>query len=260
MGRILAGWLLLILWSFGAVQEIKAIEREGKMIDKVRPRIGVGVLVADAINRTLLLGKRSGSHGEGEWAPPGGHLEFGESVEQCAVRELYDKWEGEPQVLEPHKCDGWDWFPADRLPEPLFPSVQSVFADGSLELFPEPEGELECLRAALLKFYQARDWEQFHSPKNVVMDLAAEVGELIEPFRYLTEEQSYHLSEKTVDEVKDEIGDVFKCIVYLAYKLGIDPVEATHQKLAKMELKYPSAQCKGRAHKYTAYQTAGDCN
>lgn len=116
------------------------------------------------------------------------------------------------------------------------------------------EKELEILLERLLEFYRVRDWEQFHSPKNLVMDLAAEVGELVDPFRFKTEEQSHSIDEKTKQEVRDEIGDVFKCIVYLAHKLGIDPVEAAHQKLEKMEKKYPADLCKGKAVKYTEYQ------
>lgn len=116
------------------------------------------------------------------------------------------------------------------------------------------EKELEILLERLLEFYRVRDWEQFHSPKNLVMDLAAEVGELLDPFRFKTEEQSHSIDEKTKQEVRDEIGDVFKCIVYLAHKLGIDPVEAAHQKLEKMEKKYPADLCKGKAVKYTEYQ------
>lgn len=105
----------------------------------------------------------------------------------------------------------------------------------------------------ILSFYEERDWQQFHSPKNVVMDLAAEVGELIEPFRWLTEEKSSELDAKTLDEVRDEIGDVFKILLHLSHKLGIDPVQATHDKIEKMRLKYPAERCKGKAKKYTAY-------
>ena len=106
----------------------------------------------------------------------------------------------------------------------------------------------------LLDFYHERDWEQFHSPKNVVMDLAAEVGELVDPFRWVTEEQSYHLDEKTLAHVREEIGDVFKAILYLSHKLGIDPVEATHEKIKKMDQKYPASACRGKSDKYTAYE------
>lgn len=109
----------------------------------------------------------------------------------------------------------------------------------------------------LLSFYQERDWEQFHSPKNLVMDLAAETGELVELFRWLTEEQSRELDQKTLQEVRGEIADIYKCIIYLSYKLGIDPIEATYQKLEKMKQKYPVEACRGKALKYSAYEGSG---
>jgi dCTP diphosphatase len=85
------------------------------------------------------------------------------------------------------------------------------------------------------------------------MDLAAEMGELVEPFRWLTEEQSYELNIATLQEVKDKIADVFKTLLYLSYKLGIDPIEATYQKLEKMKKKYPIDACRSKSLKYTAY-------
>jgi dCTP diphosphatase len=106
----------------------------------------------------------------------------------------------------------------------------------------------------LISFYQERDWEQFHSPKNLAMDLAAETGELVELFRWMTEEQSKQLDEKTTQEIRGEIGDIYKCIIYLSYKLGIDPVEATYEKLEKMKQKYPAEACRGKSLKYTAYE------
>src|SRR5437016_2375411 len=118
----------------------------------------------------------------------------------------------------------------------------------------ENNQDLERLLAKLLCFYKEREWEQFHSPKNLVMDLASEAGELVEPFRWLTEQQSYALDEKTLQEVKDEIADVFKIIIYLAHKLGIDPIQATYQKLEKMNQKYPADACRGKALKYTTYE------
>lgn len=123
-----------------------------------KPRIGVACIVQK--DGKILLGQRKGSHGVGSWAPPGGHLEFGESVEACATRELLeetglkslflhlgpwvenlmedcekhyitlfvfiDSFIGEPALLEPNKCEGWQWFTWDNLPQPLFPSISSV--------------------------------------------------------------------------------------------------------------------------------------
>ena len=103
-------------------------------------------------------------------------------------------------------------------------------------------------------FYEARDWPQFHSPKNLVIDLASEVGEILDHFKWVTEEQSYQFDEETHQKVKEEIGDAFKSLIYLASKLGIDPVKAASEKLDKMELSYPIEMCKGKCLKYTAYQ------
>ncbi len=114
-------------------------------------RVGVGVAVMK--DGKILLGKRKGSHGKGEYGGPGGHLEHLESFEDCARRETLEEtgieidnirflcltnlkkyapkhyidigviadWKsGEPQILEPEKCEGWDWYDLDKLPTPLF--------------------------------------------------------------------------------------------------------------------------------------------
>jgi 8-oxo-dGTP diphosphatase len=115
------------------------------------PKVGIGVMLLR--DDKLLLSKRKGSHGEGEYAFPGGHLEFGESFEDCAKRETLEEsgieihnvrfqylanikkyggkhyvhiglmadWKnGDPQNLEPEKSEGWSWHPIDDLPRPLF--------------------------------------------------------------------------------------------------------------------------------------------
>ena len=126
------------------------------------PRVGVGVLVVR--DRLLLLGKRISSHGADTWAAPGGSLEFGETLEDCARRELLEETGltassielgpysndvfseanrhfltvfviargilGSPQNLEPHRCQGWAWFQWDALPTPLFKPVQTLLSIG----------------------------------------------------------------------------------------------------------------------------------
>ena len=120
-------------------------------MDTERPKVGLGVMVFK--EGKVLMGKRKSAHGAGEWAWPGGHLEHGESFESCAKREVKEEtgmeinnvrflrllnlkhyapkhyvdiglvadWKsGEPAVLEPEKCEKWEWFPIDTLPTPRF--------------------------------------------------------------------------------------------------------------------------------------------
>jgi len=116
-----------------------------------KPKVGVGVTIFK--NGKILLGKRKGSHGAGEYSFPGGHLEYMESFEDCARREILEEagieiknirfqllanikkyapkhythigliadWKnGEPKTLEPEKCEGWDWYDLNNLPQPIF--------------------------------------------------------------------------------------------------------------------------------------------
>jgi len=126
------------------------------------PRIGVGVVIRK--DNKILLGKRKNAHGTGSWCPPGGHLEFMESIEDCARRETMEEvglkikntqkavytedffkeedkhyltmlvttdWEsGEPELLEPEKCEEWRWFAWNELPEPLFLPMQNHIKQG----------------------------------------------------------------------------------------------------------------------------------
>jgi len=119
-----------------------------------KPKVGVVVMIFR--DGKILIGKRKGSHGEGKWAWPGGHLEYMESFENCAKREVMEEtgieienirflrllnfkdyapkhyvdialiadWKsGEPRVCEPEKCEGWEWRDIDNLPEPLFAAL-----------------------------------------------------------------------------------------------------------------------------------------
>ena len=100
-------------------------------------------------------------------------------------------------------------------------------------------------------FNRRREWGQYHSPKNLVMALAGEVGELIEPFQWLTEEQSRNLPAPKKAAVDEEIGDVTICLLNLADQLGVDILDAATRKLARNEVKYPVEKARGRADKYT---------
>lgn len=106
----------------------------------------------------------------------------------------------------------------------------------------------------LKKFRQERDWDQYHSPKNLVMALIVEAGELAEHFQWLTEKQSSSLPPDKLAQVREEIGDVLIYLANLCDKLGIDPVDAAHEKLQKNRLKYPAAMVRGKSTKYNEYK------
>lgn len=128
-----------------------------------RPRVGVGILVIR--QGLVLLGRRRGAHGAGSWSAPGGRLEFGEDLLDCARRELAEETglelgpearigpvtsnvftdvgqhyvtvfvlapqtHGEPRTMEPDKCEGWQWFSWQALPAPLFAPLQSLVNQG----------------------------------------------------------------------------------------------------------------------------------
>lgn len=113
---------------------------------------------------------------------------------------------------------------------------------------------MEELIQKLRKFAEERDWDQFHSPKNLVMALSVEVSEIVEHFQWLTEEQSQELSADKLSELKEEIGDVLIYLIRLADKLGIDPVEAAGEKIEKNGKKYPVEKVRGKSLKYTEYE------
>lgn len=126
------------------------------MSHEERPKVGIGVMIIK--DNKVLLGKRKGSHGEGEYAWPGGHMEYMESFEDCAKRETLEEtgiqihnvrflrlmnlktyapkhyvdigliadWKsGEPEIMEPEKIEEWNWYDINELPEPLFSPIPS---------------------------------------------------------------------------------------------------------------------------------------
>ena len=105
------------------------------------------------------------------------------------------------------------------------------------------------LRDRLRVFAADRNWDQFHNPKNLAMALIAEAGELVEPFQWLTEEQSKHLDSKQLSDVQDEVADVFIYLVRLADKLGIDLIESANKKIDLNNDRYPVSEAYGSAEK-----------
>lgn len=116
----------------------------------------------------------------------------------------------------------------------------------------EPLIDIARLTAAQDKFAQDRDWEQFHSPKNLVMALTGEVGELTEIFQWMTEADSKNagVNPETSQAVRDELADVLLYLVRLSSALGVDLNEAVSQKLEKNSKKYPVEKAKGSSKKY----------
>jgi NTP pyrophosphatase (non-canonical NTP hydrolase) len=113
--------------------------------------------------------------------------------------------------------------------------------------------DLEELRARVRAFVAERDWERFHSPKNLAMALSVEASELVELFQWLTEEESKALDAARRARVAEELADVLWFLVRLSDRLGIDLLEAAEQKLAANAAKYPADRVRGKSAKYDEY-------
>jgi dCTP diphosphatase len=100
--------------------------------------------------------------------------------------------------------------------------------------------DLTQLRDALRNFAAARDWQPFHTPKNLAMAMIVEAAELVEHFQWLTPEQSRSLAPDKLAEVRDEVADTLIYLVELADVLGIDPIAAARDKIVKNAVKYPA--------------------
>ncbi len=112
--------------------------------------------------------------------------------------------------------------------------------------------EVSALGEALAAFAAERNWDQYHSPKNLAMALTGEVGELSEIFQWLSEEasRSVAINPDTATAVREELADVTLYLVRLAYVLGVDLNEAVTQKLQKNAAKYPVEKSHGNHKKY----------
>jgi len=117
---------------------------------------------------------------------------------------------------------------------------------------------LDALRQRIRDFAAARAWERYHTPKNLVMALSVEAAELLEPFQWLTAEQSLQLSAEQHEAVRQEIADVLIYLTRLADVLDIDLLDAAAAKLAINARKYPVDRAHGNATKYLANQTNRD--
>lgn len=110
---------------------------------------------------------------------------------------------------------------------------------------------LSQLRDALREFAAERDWDQFHSPKNLASALSVEAAELLECFQWLTEEQSRNLAPEQLARARDELADVLNYLVRLADKLDVNLLEAAREKIQKNALKYPVEKSRGSVKKYS---------
>lgn len=113
--------------------------------------------------------------------------------------------------------------------------------------------DIDDIKTRLQAFAKDRDWDKYHSPKNLSMALSVEVAELVEHFQWLTEEQSQELDGKTLAEVADEIADVQVYLICLADKLGVNILTTVEEKIKKNEAKYPIDKVNGSSKKYTEY-------
>jgi len=114
----------------------------------------------------------------------------------------------------------------------------------------DPQG-LPQLRDALRQFAADREWDQFHSPKNLASALAVEAAELLERFQWLTEDQSRNLAPAELARVREEMADVLNYLVRLADKLDVDLVDAAFDKIRLNAIKYPVEKARGSARKYS---------
>ena len=110
---------------------------------------------------------------------------------------------------------------------------------------------LHELRDRLRLFVRERDWEQFHSPKNLAMAMIVEAAELVEHFQWATEQESRALSAEKRAEVEQEIADTFIYLLRLSDVLGLDLIDAAHRKMDINAEKYPAEKVRGRNDKYT---------
>ncbi len=113
--------------------------------------------------------------------------------------------------------------------------------------------EIETLIQRIRQFARDRDWEQFHSPKNLAMGVSVEAAELVEIFQWLTEEESKNLDSTQQGRVEEELADVAVYLLKIADCLNIDLLDAIDRKLTKNEIKYPADLVRGSAKKYSDY-------
>ena len=114
------------------------------------------------------------------------------------------------------------------------------------------------LKDRMASFVHERDWEQFHTPKNLAMSIAIEAAELMEHFQWLTVEESKNLENDHLADIGEELADIIIYSLSLSNNLGLDLSQTVINKMEKNIRKYPSEKVKGKSHKYTYYQDVDD--
>ncbi len=119
---------------------------------------------------------------------------------------------------------------------------------------PEPDSDpLKTLRDSLRNFAEEREWDQYHSPKNLATALCIEAAELLEHFQWMTEESSRTLSAQQLEKVREEAADVLLYLIRLADKLDMNLVEAAADKILLNAKKYPVEKARGSSRKYSEF-------
>jgi dCTP diphosphatase len=118
---------------------------------------------------------------------------------------------------------------------------------------PDSPDPLLALRDALRRFAADRDWDQFHSPKNLAIALSVEAAELLEHFQWLSDGEAAALPAETRAKVREELADVLLYLIRLADKLDLDLIASATEKLAINAAKYPVEKARGNARKYTEF-------
>jgi len=117
---------------------------------------------------------------------------------------------------------------------------------------------LQELKQKMADFVRERDWEQFHTPKNIAMSIAIEAAELMEHFQWLTVEQSKQLDDEALHDIGEELADIVIYSLSMANFLKLDLAQTVLDKMAKNIRKYPADKVQGKSHKYTYYQQNDD--
>ncbi len=121
----------------------------------------------------------------------------------------------------------------------------------------DTETTLQQLKEKMAAFVREREWEQFHTPKNLSMSIAIEAAELMEHFQWLTVEASKSLPAEALADIGEELADIVIYSLSLSNVLGLDLSQTVLAKMEKNIRKYPSEKVRGKAHKYTYYQQGG---